>query len=175
MVSVISWDRHARLTMRKERIHNKCDGFTVLEMVTSLLIMGVIIGTTVPQFSAFTASFERRIALDIFSSDLRRMRSEAISSGMRACLKFNVNATAYDVGIDYLPYNPTLGPDTILYSRSLPRGFRVTGAQEIILDSRGFVIGTDGISTSHTLNLVDGQITFAIATISPIGIVRGVQ
>ena len=157
------------------RIH----GFTLVELLAVLTVLGVLIAVAQPWLAEMKASFDRKNARQGFEVDLRRARAQALSKGVRVIISLAPDAKSYTVGSDVLPYDTVSGNyDTVLFVTNLPEhvtlGFSGAGtdATKLIFTSRGFLSDIAGNrNTSQKIATLSYQgVSFATATVYPVGV-----
>ena len=96
-------------------------GFSLMELLVTLLILAIIGIQAQPSLAALKASFDRNNAKNSFEYDLRRARSEALSKGVLIIITVSSDKKSYTVGSDALSYDTTNGNhDALLYTSELP-------------------------------------------------------
>lgn len=144
-------------------------GQSLLELLVVLAISFLLACVGVPGFAELKQSISRNSARNQINFDLSRTRAEAMAKGARAIMRFNETGSGYTVGIDYFPYSSSSETDETLYTSELPGNVNLSGVQELIFDSRGYLIDTDGSPIDLNINLNDHGGCFLTATIYPIG------
>lgn len=77
-------------------------GFTLLELMVAVIILGIILGLGVPSFNAITESSRLRAVTHSLNSAIQLARSEALSSRENAAAcRANVAITACDFDSDW--------------------------------------------------------------------------
>ena len=71
-------------------------GFSMVELIIVLLVMGMIIAIAVPTVSGFRSSHMVKIAVENIAGQLRLAREKAISSGTTQTLRFQAGVGGYD-------------------------------------------------------------------------------
>jgi len=88
-------------------------GFSLVEMLTVVAIIGIMALITVPNFITFYKSNKMKVAMRNFTSDLRTMRQMSISQGVQTRITFTPAATnspssrAYDFWLGNRNFNTT--------------------------------------------------------------------
>ena len=154
-------------------------GFTLLELLVVLFVIGLLVAIASPWLTQMKASFDRKNARQGFEVDLRRARSEALSKGVRVIISLAADGKSYTVGSDQLPYDTVSGNyDTALFVTNLPDNITLafTGngldATKLIFTSRGFLSDIAGNrNTSQKVATISylGS-SFATATVFPVGV-----
>lgn len=86
-------------------------GFSLVEMLTVVAIIGILALVTVPNFISFYQSNKMKVAMRNFTSDLRIMRQMSISQGLQTRITFTPAATnspsarAYDFWLGNSNFN----------------------------------------------------------------------
>lgn len=140
------------MTLARARAAN---GFTLLEMLVVLAVMGLVAGLVFPAIGQGLAGAEFRTATAGLELEIRRARAEAIGGGRTVPL-------AVETGGELLRRAPG-GP------------FRVPRTMQLQLPQSGLRFFRDGTSTGGDVVLVDGRRSFRLhvdADSGAIGIVR---
>lgn len=88
-------------------------GFSLVEMLTVVAIIGILAMVTVPNFISFYQSNKMKVAMRNFTSDVRTMRQLSISQGVQTRITFTPAATnspaarSYDFWQGNSTYNTT--------------------------------------------------------------------
>lgn len=128
------------------RMHPR--GFSLIELVIVLLIMGIVIGFGVPLFAGYRSSQEVKLAGENITGQLRLARESAITSGTTQLIRFKAGYQSSDyhilrgslatpkwslpVGVTYLWASGT--QDTF---RLTSDGRSLDSGMIIVCDSRG--------------------------------------
>ena len=156
-------------------------GFTILEILVTLLALALLTAVAQPNLAEMTASFDRKNARQILEFDLRRARSESLSKGVRVVITLAADGKSYTVGDDLLPYDLVNGNvDNLQFTTVLPRdvslSFSGSGADsnKLIFSSHGFLSDIAGNrNTSQKIVTISYKGTsFATATVYPVGVAR---
>jgi prepilin-type N-terminal cleavage/methylation domain-containing protein len=97
--------------MRSRKSHQA--GFSLVEILTVVAIVGILALVTVPNFITYYQSNKMKVALRNFTSDLRTMRQLAITQGVQTRVTFTpaatntVNSRAYDFWQGNAAFNTT--------------------------------------------------------------------
>jgi general secretion pathway protein H len=122
-------------------------GFTLLEMVIVLMLMGLIAAVTIPIFGSGVSTTELRGAARELAAGLRLARGQAIAQRSEAALALNVSARAFSV-----PPDPRV--------HALPRGIDLklfTAQNDIVSDQIGAIrFYPDGGSNGGRVTLSAG-------------------
>jgi len=108
-------------------------GFSVVELLTVIAIIGILALVTVPNFISFYQSNKVKAAMRNFSSDIRNMRQSAITSGVQMRLTFtpDTKATVASRAYDFWQGDSAFGTapawtqltQTNLLSKAGPKGY----------------------------------------------------
>jgi prepilin-type N-terminal cleavage/methylation domain-containing protein len=88
-------------------------GYSLVEMLTVVAIVGILALVTVPNFITFYKSNKMKVAMRNFTSDLRTMRQMSIAQGVQTRITFTPAATdtpssrAYDFWLGNSSFNTT--------------------------------------------------------------------
>ena len=114
-------------------------GFTLIEMAVVMLILGLVLGFSIPSFRAYRQSQVLEAASQNLVGQLRLGRQKAIGMQHEQRLTFSVGANNYSV--QDLSTGQVFGPF------QLPRG--------IVLEKASIVVG--GVTGSTIVALTDGR------------------
>lgn len=114
-------------------------GFTMLELMVALAIVGVVAYIGVPQLSGISSSFSRLNARTVFLQDLKRAQAQSLTEGCRGIFSVDDDNSGYSFGCDYLAYDESETPsaDIVTFRRNLPDRVRMNVSSQIIFNSRG--------------------------------------
>jgi Tfp pilus assembly protein FimT len=144
-------------------------GSSLFEMLIVLMLMAILAKIAAPSMFSTSEVAKRDNAIRSFEFDIARLRTEALSSGVRALMNTANSGSTYIGGIDVLPYAATVHMDQQVFSSSLPDGITVNFADTIIFDSRGFPVDDIGQSTTYTAAFTSHGEHFCDAAISVSG------
>lgn len=150
-------------------------GFTLMELMTVILIMTVTMSVAVPQLLSLNASVERMNTKLMVLQDLRRAQSEAITQGCRGILKIASDSKSYTYGCDYLNYSTATPPvaDNQIFIRYLPNLFTIATSGTVIFNSRGQSVDQSDILSTRTITLREASsgspTVFATGSLNAIG------
>lgn len=149
-------------------LQSEC-GFSVLEMIVSLVVVSLLIAVAAPQRAALQASFYRNNGVNQIEYDLRRARSEASARGAQGIVSIAADGRSYTVGIDVLPFSSPPVADQQLFARSLESGIEISAGSTLIFDSRGYLVDQYGELTSQAVEVSYEEETFCSGTLFPTG------
>ncbi len=121
------------------------DGFTLIEIIIVVAILGVMIAMGVPAYSSISQSHQVKGAAENIASQVKLMRSKAMATGRPMVMHFaQDSATAGDYHVH---------DQGALESWELPRGIQFASGS-----SPGFTITRDGrVSTSSFVILQNAR------------------
>lgn len=164
---------------QNSRYSIKSRGFTLLEMLVTLLVLSVLAAIAQPRITAVKASFDRNNAKQVLEFDLRRARLEALSKGVRVVITLASDGKSYTVGNDLLAYDTTNGNyDNLLFTTVLPKDITLSfsgsgaNANKLIFTSRGFLsdIAGNRNTSQRVATLSYAGSAFTTATVFPVGV-----
>jgi type II secretion system protein H len=100
-------------------------GFSLLELLTVLLMLGVMAGVVAPSFGSFLAGFEFRKQVGEIMANLRTVRLQAVVSGRQVKVSIQENNLLLNGGkeeqqVKVLGLNPEsaleLKPETVIFT-----------------------------------------------------------
>ena len=112
-------------------------GLSVLELLVALGIFSIIGMSAVPATRAMRTSVERGEALDQVEFDLRRIRTEAVATGLLSVFRINPDGNTYTTGFDLLPYGSPPSIEETAFGGNVPHTVTLSSATPIYFDSRG--------------------------------------
>jgi prepilin-type N-terminal cleavage/methylation domain-containing protein len=77
--------------MRRQKTHQA--GYSLVEMLTVIAIIGILALVTVPNFITYMQSNKMKSSMRAFTSDLRTMRQMAITQGLQTRITFTPDST----------------------------------------------------------------------------------
>ncbi len=146
-------------TLMKQRTNR---GFTLVELITVVAIVAILLAIGIPAFGNISDRQQLKSAIETFSSDMRRARSESIARGPIDEMQVMFTVTAAD-DWSYTVTSPTTG-DTLVDRSSGDFGDVVTLSISTATDNFG---GDRKFSVSALRALVSdgaGSVTFGIAS-----------
>lgn len=81
----------------KNRWRLRRDGFTLIDVVITVLIIGIISAVAAPKFSEAIVRYRADASAKRVAADLALARRKAISDGKSRSVTFNVGANTYDL------------------------------------------------------------------------------
>ncbi|NBW40782.1 type II secretion system protein [bacterium] len=137
----------------------KASGFSLLDLLVAISIIGIVGFLGIPQIQNISASFNRLNTRTVFIQDLKQAQAKALTEGCRGIFTFLEDNSGYSFGCDYLAYDSSYPPqaDIISFSRSFPSGISVNPSQQIIFNSRGLPVDANDIINSVSVNFVDSS------------------
>ena len=136
-------------------------GFTILEILTVLAIMGIIAGTAIPNIDNAMKAYRADSAARQVLSDLQATRMLALSQNVRYRMRFTANGTTYD----QQKWDPSTPGYTTVANYTLPAqaAFTATVADPVFVPNGVITIpapasvtiqGTDGaIGLTRTITV----------------------
>lgn len=121
-------------------------GFSLIEMLTVITVMGILVGMAVPAYRSWANSHALRGSAEAIAGELQNLRARAMATGESQTIHFNLNYGSYG---DYHLHNGTF----IAAHWDLPNGIRYshTGALNMTVNRDG------RFTSSPTLILVDNR------------------
>lgn len=125
---------------RVTKLHRNSRGFTIIELIVVIAIMGVLMAIAIPNFSQWTTNYRLKAAAREIYSNFQKARIEAIKTNSNVVVSFNLGADTYQVFVDNGGTTGTASDDTqngderILDTVSMPAG--------VVLDSVNFSGGS---------------------------------
>ena len=144
-------------------------GFSAVELMAAVAITAIVGLSAVPASRLMRSSIERGEALNQIEFDLRRIRTEAVATGLLAVFQVADTGKSYSTGFDLLPYNSPPRIEENAFSGGLPNSIGISASAPIYFDSRGFLVNDVSDPTTSTLTVTSDGATFAQIIISPTG------
>lgn len=121
-------------------------GFSLIELVTALVLTGIVLSLTVPKMDAYITRQKTRRSLDRVAGDISHARLLAIQNGRRIWIRMNANGS-------YSVDSISASGDTVAIKRvnlaQEYRGVTMTGASRLEFSSRGLVSNVTGDAESY--------------------------
>jgi prepilin-type N-terminal cleavage/methylation domain-containing protein len=121
-------------------------GFTLVEMAVTILVLGLLLGFSIPAFNSISASYQLKGATENIAAQLRLAREKAIATGMDQPMHFTPNYLDSDYHIHYstghIPAKWKLPKGITFYSVSVHPTMRRDGRADysgmvVLQDRRG--------------------------------------
>lgn len=161
---------------------NKCErfmrglrsenGFSLLEFMVTVCIASILAAIGIPQYLALQRTFAHQTAVKEIEFAVRRARAEGLAHGGRAILATQNSGERYIIGIDSAPFSSTNTPDYLLVTKDLASGTSLTLADELVFDSRGFLIDSAGDPSNATLTFYADETLFCSGTVFPTAVMQ---
>lgn len=152
-----------------DRLATAEQGFSLIELVVVMVIMGILAATALADTDDLMASFRRSNGVNQVEFDLRRARADAIANGSRVIVGLGTGGETYTYGLDTLPFSDPAVADTQEHNRDLPKNVSVTTTVDLIFDSRGYLIDVDGVLQTATLSIRYSGAEFCAGTVRSTG------
>ena len=146
-------------------------GFTLLELLITVAIVGIVLGLALPNLSSFTGNAELKGSSDRLTNQLRKSRSEAIKriAQVGFCPSSTSQSATPSCGgnfsqgwIAYIDDDQNgamdAGEELLLLGEAVPATVSLTIDQSL---SSGFVFSISGVGTNSTGVPIRGVITFS--------------
>ncbi len=146
-------------------------GFTLVELVTTIGILGLLLGAAMPYLNA--RSLRSNAAIDQFVADVRFARSKAIVSGVQICVH-PVSSTRYQVRSMKLSGSSWIH-DKTLRDVTLPAGttlnLQTDQGNHLRFNTRGMQVAYANPNNIYPLNAIFGNPNYSshLVTIWPSG------
>lgn len=134
-------------------------GMTMLNLLVSLAIIGIVGFLGLPQLSVIADSFDRLNARTVFIQDLKQAQAQALTEGCRGIFTFSEGGNVYTFGCDYLGYDVSDPPsaDSISFTRILPSDITISPSTQIIFSSRGLPVDASDILNTVAVTFTDSS------------------
>jgi prepilin-type N-terminal cleavage/methylation domain-containing protein len=122
-------------------------GFTLIEFIAVLVVVGVLVVAATVKFTNSTSAISVRAAAEMIQADIRYTQAEAMATNANKSINFSAGSDNYMVGSE---------------KRDLPSGVHIAAGRLFTFDSLGeptagggqFVSVSDGTNT-NTVTVVD--------------------
>jgi len=98
-------------------------GFTLIELAITIVVMGIVLGFSIPAFQSLSASFQLRGAAEDVAGQLRLAREKAIATGVEQPMHIPATLTSGAYRTYHIHY-----PSGISTQWLLPNGIAFTSA-----------------------------------------------
>lgn len=139
------------------------------EVLTTMGLLSILSSLGLMSFRDMQSSFRKNDARYTLDADLRRARTEAIAEGGRSILTVTSGGKSYRVGLDQFPFSSVGTPDKVLFQRKLPDGIKLSTAQTVVFDPRGYLVDVTGNYTTTAVSLSQDGGAYFSATIFTTG------
>lgn len=75
--------------------HRRMEGFSLVEMLVVIAVMGVMFAMSIPAYQAWARSHALRGAADMIAGELQGLRARAMATGVDQTIHFNLNYDPY--------------------------------------------------------------------------------
>jgi prepilin-type N-terminal cleavage/methylation domain-containing protein len=133
----------------------KQDGFTIIELIIVIVVIGIMTAIAVPDFLSWLPQYRLKSAARDLYSYLRRAKIGAIKSNKKWAIVFNADAGTYEVCSGKGPDNSWGGTNEVVKKVILSDyGSGVTFGRGSAVDPIGGTFGNDFITYSSPKNVV---------------------
>lgn len=143
-------------------------GSSLLEVITTLAITLLLLGTAIPEFSQWRSSILRQQGRELAEQSIMLTRNEALRAGARGIISTSLNGSTLLIGVDYPPYNTPAREDSTLRCLTLPSGISLKSPGAVSINSQGQVIDQYGNLASISFDLKQHGKTYCNGTITPL-------
>lgn len=134
---------------------SKIRGFTLVELITIMVIMGVLGAIAAPQFFVRN-TFDSRGFYDQTSSTLRHAQKIAIAQRRFVCVAFTASTITLTLGASGLCGTPLTSPDGVApYVVTAPNGVLLSGFADFNFNALGQPSAAQSITVSGYALTVD--------------------
>lgn len=144
-------------------------GIIIISLIAVILITALAIPS--PKLGLLTQN-EQQIIQSQLIEDLRRAKLAALTATSRVVLTIDDDEQGYQIGFDNLPYEDEPLIDSLILSRRLPLGGRISASKPIIIDIRGQLIRADGTEVTNDLTLLSPEGIFYQALVNSQGLFK---
>ncbi|HYR10493.1 MAG TPA: GspH/FimT family pseudopilin [Longimicrobium sp.] len=147
-------------------------GYTLTELILTLLIFGILLALAAPRFESMLAHTRARGALNRVAVDLAYTRHMAVRTGGRARLQIEPSPDCPPprIGAAGYRYRIIAGGDSLVYRVNLrldgsPVCLTTNQSASVVFDSRGLVVGFN----NRTMSVRQGNHPPVFLTVSAVG------
>lgn len=136
------------------RKSNRLGGFTLMELIVTIVILGIIASIAMPSFSSLIANQRASVAASDLYFALVRARSEATKRNTNVTLlPKTAGATGWNNGWQIQTRDPSgAATPLILDNHDAVKGATISGPTAVVYQSSGRVMGTSAPSFSISVN-----------------------
>jgi len=145
-------------------------GFTLLELIASLGLSGILLSIGVANFAKVLESYTLNSALNQLQSDILLARSQAISSGCAVSIAPNSDGSSYSaIASSSCYYGSFNESDRVLFTKSLPARITTAFSTTLTANSRGFIVNQSGTPSQLTVSIAHSGTVRKRLTLSSAG------
>jgi len=131
-------------------------GYTALELMMIIIIMGVLMSMAMPAFTKLAASHRANSAADQLADLVRLLRAKAIDDGEQFVLTWNTGAETYAAYTDVDQDESVGDDDTLVRATAMPQGVDLEMDDDNPFPSSQVIFyGSGKTSASGTWELTD--------------------
>ncbi len=156
------------------RVPSRQAGYSMVEMMVVLLVLGISLAAGVPAFSRFLQSNSLGNAADEFAGHLRLARQTAVAQGVAQIVVWDPDAESYTLVTDTNGNDQADAGETTLGPYGLPKGITLTnGGDDGFTGDQVVFRPNGGASESGTVVFANRQgNTVNLSLLAPTGQVR---
>ncbi|MEW6518820.1 MAG: GspH/FimT family pseudopilin [Thermodesulfobacteriota bacterium] len=125
---------------RVRKLHRNSQGFTTVELIVVMAIMGVLMAIAIPNYSQWITNYRLKAAAREIYTNFQKARIEAIKTNSNVVVSFNAGAETYQVFVDNGGTTGTADDDTQNGDERILAN--VTMPASVVLDSVNFSLGS---------------------------------
>jgi prepilin-type N-terminal cleavage/methylation domain-containing protein len=134
---------------------NKTNGFSLVELIVTLVILGIVVGTAIPGFSTWVPHYRLKSTARNVASTMQLARLKAVRENARVVIHFDTTDNSFEAFVDNGRGGGTAddwirnGDETVVMQGAVPSGVTMidvsfTLGEKVRFDGRGFVNGLGG-------------------------------
>ncbi len=148
-------------------------GFTLLELLVTLFIAGLLVRAGTVGFGAIVDAYELNYAINQLQSDISKLRSQALATGCPQILELEVNGSQYSGRASTSCFSGDYYPDDLSsFTHSTPTTVRLEVTSSIQLNPRGFVVDSLGQPSQVSVSFLCRGAPCETKLLSSIGVLQ---
>ena len=138
-----------RLCERSNTLHER--GFTLVEMLVTIVVFGLLIGFSIPSYQSYALSQKLRGTSENLVQTIQLQRSRAMATGLDVVINFNTAAPAGWTVMSAGRQNQMALPNGITYASANPASLTLTRDGQV--NNSGLVVFQNRTGKQDTVSI----------------------